>query len=124
MLQHRPRRRRKHAIDRGLVDLALASVVSGTYCMTWAAFQRLPWMLVPAALFLRILFFNTIYLGIYELEYHGLIDDERCNRLLDTLHGWCFDYFAPHPPAIRPWPERALAFVARSVAQFLGLQDA
>eukprot|EP00903_Cladosiphon_okamuranus_P006564 g6412.t1 len=113
----------KHAVGLGFVDLALLSVVGvgGVHCMTIAAAFRLPWIFVPpVAMLLWVLFVNFIYLSIYELGRHWRIDDGRCDKLIDTVHGWCLvhNYFAPDPPATRPWPERILAVVARIFAQF------
>lgn len=113
------RRRRELAFCRCLVDLARIFVVCCAYFMAFAAAQRLSVAFAP---FTLVAVMQIVYLGVYALEYSGVIDGERCDSLIESVEKLCLvgNFFAPTPPAIRPWPMQGLALLARSVARRLG----
>lgn len=112
------RRPRELAICRGLLDLAVMLVIYIVFVVASVAARRLS---MACALVTLVVIVNTVYLGIYALEHFGVIDDERCDGLIEIVQGWCLvaNLFSPTPPAIRPWPKHILAAVTKSIARVL-----
>lgn len=94
----------QRATSRRVLDhLVLGFVVSCAISMVLVAARHLPWTCIPVVRHLMTLLVNAIYLGIYELERRGIIDDERRKNLVESVQGWCpvvENLFAPtvsHP---------------------------
>lgn len=119
------RQHRQLAFSTGSVDLALFFVVCGAYTMTFAVAERLS---KAFALFTLVAVMQIVYLGIYALEHFEVIDDERCDRLIESAQKQSLvdNFFAQDPPpnrTARQMPMRALAFMARSAARLVELVE-
>lgn len=103
---------REFAVCRGLIHLAVMLVLYLAFTIASVAAQRLS---MACALVTLVLVVNSVYLGIYSLEHFGVIDEERCDSLIEIVQGWSLvaNLFSPTAPTIRPWPQQILGAVAR-----------
>ncbi|CAN0320286.1 unnamed protein product, partial [Ectocarpus sp. 13 AM-2016] len=72
------------------------------------------------ASFAFFVFVHAIYLGIYVLEYYGVIDREHCDNLLRHVEEWCLVcnfFLSRQGPMWASWSRRVWAIVPGETAE-------
>eukprot|EP00903_Cladosiphon_okamuranus_P005722 g5680.t1 len=116
-----PRRQRRTlelAIHRGSTHMAVMLVLLMALTIASVVARRLS---MACALVTLVVMVNFVYLGVYALRYYDVIDDDRCESLIEIVQGWSLvgNLFSPTPHTIRPWPRHILAMVTRFVTRLL-----
>lgn len=114
-----PRRPREVHIRQGFVYLALLVVMFGAYFVALRIAERVSVLLAVGAFIVEV---HLVYLGIYGLEYIGVIDHERRDGLIARVENLCpiGNFFSPTPPTM-VLPRRFLTFLARFVVRAVSL---